>query len=78
MDWPAHTAPRPALEGLSDEDLLDSVMNPDDRQKVKVTGDNDLRDGNGRILEMKKRGFPPDTQIPVEELLDDPIAPWEN
>ena len=77
MDAPGHNESRPELEDLSDEELVDSVENPADGQKVKVRG-NDLRDGNGRINEMKNRGFPDDTAIPVEELPEDPIAPWED
>lgn len=74
---PGHNGKRPELQDLSNDDLVDAVRNPADGQKVKVRG-NEVRDGNGRIKEMKDRGFPPETEIPVEELPDEPIAPWEN
>ena len=78
IDAPGHNKPRPELEGLSDEDLSDSVNNPANGDKVTVKG-NEVRDGNGRVKEMQKRGFGSDTEVPVDELPEDePMAPWED
>ena len=77
IDAPGHNEPRPELEELTDEELTESVNEPRNGDGVKVRG-NDVRDGNGRINEMKNRGFPDDTKIPVEELPPpEPMAPWE-
>lgn len=78
IDAPGHNAPRPELEGLSDEDLIDSIFNPGDGQGVKVKG-NRILDGNGRIKEAKRRGLlGDDDYIPVDEIPeDDDMAPWE-
>jgi hypothetical protein len=78
IDGPAHNQPRPELEGLSNDELMGSVTAPADGQRVKVRG-NKVLDGNGRINEMKKRGFSGDTSIPVDSLPPNPpIAPWED
>jgi hypothetical protein len=77
IDAPGHNEPRPELEELTDEELTESVNEPKNGDGVKVRG-NEVRDGNGRINEMKNRGFPDDTKIPVEELPPpEPMAPWE-
>ncbi len=70
IEGPGHDAARPELEELTDEELMGSVTDPKNGDKVKVRG-NKLRDGNGRIKEMNDRGFSPDTEIPVDELPDD-------
>jgi len=77
IDAPGHNEPRPELEELTDEELTESVNEPKNGDGVKVRG-NEVRDGNGRVNEMKNRGFPDDTKIPVEELPPpEPMAPWE-
>ena len=77
IDGPAHNEPRPELQGLTDEELLDSILNPANGESVKVQG-NQVRDGNGRIKEAQARGLN-DVIIPVDVLPPpEPIAPWEN
>jgi RHS repeat-associated protein len=78
IDAPGHNAPRPELEGLSDDDLIGAIFNPEDGQRIKVKG-NRILDGNGRIKEARKRGLlGADDLIPVDELEEDEdMAPWE-
>ena len=75
---------RPDLEGLSDDDLLNSAKKPTDGQKIKVnTKTGSLVDGNSRVRELKKRaGDPkscitPDTTVPVEPYTPDDSAFWD-
>ena len=78
IDGEGHDKARPELEGLTDDELKESVENPANGDRVTVKDGNKVRDGNGRIKEMKKRGFDNDTPIPVDELpSDEPLAPWE-
>jgi len=75
IDGPAHNAPRPELEGLNDDELIEAIKNPADGQYVIVRG-NQVLNGNGRIKEAQRWGLTID--IPVDILPDDdPMAPWE-
>lgn len=56
IDAPGHNAPRPELKDLSNEDLIDSIFNPDDGEQIKVRG-NTVLDVNGRLKEAKERGL---------------------
>jgi RHS repeat-associated protein len=57
------------LQQLSDRELMQTVVKPLDGQMVKVKeGSNRALDGNTRIYEMLRRGFDPNTRIPVDEL----------
>ena len=57
------------LRQLSDDELMGTVVNPLDGQMLKVReGSNRLLDGNTRVMEMLRRGFHPNTRIPVDEL----------
>lgn len=81
IQGPAHTAPRPELQDLSNDDLKDSIMNPKPGQEVKVReGENTVLDGNGRINEARRRGiFSNDDMVPVYELpKKENLAPWEH
>lgn len=65
------------LRKMTDQELLESVLNPADGQYLKVrSGSNVLIDGNTRYLEMLRRMeehpgslFIPDMEIPVEVIL---------
>ncbi len=73
IDAPGHNEPRPELQELTDDELMGTVTKPKDGQKVKVReGSKTPLDGNGRVKEMKDRGFSPDTEIPVDVIPDDP------
>jgi hypothetical protein len=63
------------LRSISDEELLQTALNPRNGQLIKVSpGANRLLDGNTRVREMQRRmadpncKFKPDTLIPVEEI----------
>ncbi|WP_312404258.1 hypothetical protein [Rhizobium sp.] len=80
IQGPAHAAPRPELQDLSNEDLKDAIFNPADGQGIKVRdGENVVLDGNGRINEARSRGiFSDDDMVPVDQLpKKDDLAPWE-
>lgn len=55
------------IRGLSDDELMGSITDPENGDPVVVGGDgNRVLDGNTRVEEAGRR-FPPDTEIPVEE-----------
>jgi hypothetical protein len=73
LEMAAHANPRPQLELLTDEQLLDSVRQPRNLDYVVInTRTAKLHDGNGRIIELQRRAQNPmstvtfDTLIPVE------------
>ncbi len=64
---------RPDLAKLSDKDLLKSVTNPKNGDKVKVSSESGkVVDGNSRVAELQKRAadpkssIQPDTKIPIQ------------
>jgi len=64
---------RPDLGGLTDEELLDSVRNPADGNKLTInTKTGKLVDGNSRARELTRRSkdpnscITPDTTVPVD------------
>ena len=68
----AHTKPRPRLQALSDDELLESVLNPRNGDYLtENTRTGTLVDGNGRAIELQRRaadpnsGISPDTPVPV-------------
>lgn len=78
IDGPAHSAPRPELQALTDAELLEAVRNPENGDHlVRSTIDGILRDGNGRAYELIRRAadpesmITPDMLIPVEEYTPD-------
>lgn len=78
LDDAAHKTPRRKLQALSDDELLESCIAPDDgRPLVRNTRTGKLHDGNGRAWELKRRaGDPassitPDTLIPVVDYTPD-------
>lgn len=78
LDTPAHTAPRPSLQQLSDDELLEAVRNPKNGDHLVVnTRTGKLHDGNGRARELIRRAtdpqsrITPDTKVPVEEYTPD-------
>lgn len=75
----AHSAPRPGLQDLNDDELMDTLRNPTPGEEVTVKG-NAVRQGNGRVTEAQSRDtISSDTEIPVDELPEDePMAEWED
>ncbi len=74
LDTPAHTAPRPALQNLSDDELLRAARSPKKGDTlVRNTRTGKLHDGNGRAIELQKRAadlnssISPDDLVPVED-----------
>ena len=78
LQTPAHSAPRPRLQRLSDDALLDAVHNPKNGDYLTVnTRTGSLHDGNGRAHELLRRAadpmstITPDMSVPVEEYTPD-------
>ncbi len=74
---------RPDLEGLTDDELLQSVSNPTNNDPLKInTRTGGVMDGNGRAYELLRRaGDPnstitPDTRVPYEPYV--PFTPWDS
>lgn len=74
----AHSKPRPELEQLSDDELLEAVQNPRNRDYLTInTRTGRLVDGNGRAHELLRRAvdpnstIQPDMKIPVQEYTPD-------
>ena len=74
----AHSKPRPVLEQLSDQELLQAARNPKDgKHLVRNTRTGNLVDGNGRAHELLRRvkdpnsSIGPDTLVPVEDYSPD-------
>jgi hypothetical protein len=74
LQTPAHRAPRPGLQSLSDDELLEAVRNPKKGDPLVInTRTGQLRDGNGRAHELLRRAadpnskITPDMMVPVEE-----------
>jgi len=74
---PIHTpdtsGPRPYLERLSDDELLESVYWPHDGRMIRIHATSGrLMDGNGRAFELQRRAadpnssIVPDTEVPYE------------
>ncbi len=58
---------RPELEGLSDDELIDSAENPKNDDPVKVNPETGkVIDGNGRVRELQDRAKDPDSRITPE------------
>jgi hypothetical protein len=69
---------RPDLAKLSDRDLMKSVTNPINGDKIKIsTETGKVVDGNSRVLELQRRAtdpkssITPNTQVPVEHYTPD-------
>ena len=72
---PAHSAPRPGLQKLTDAELLRSVRNPargDFLTENTRTGT--LVDGNGRAHELLRRAADPNSSIKPESKV--PVVPY--
>ena len=72
MPGGAHSVPRPALQGLTDAELVESVLNPAKGDfLIENTRTGILVDGNGRAHELLRRmadpnsSIKPDTRVPV-------------
>src|SRR5438874_6473410 len=71
------------LRGMTDQELIETVLNPMDGQFIKVRpGENNTIDGNTRLHEMLRRMqanpdglFNKDLEIPVEEVPRIPLGP---
>lgn len=78
MPYPAHSAPRPGMQQLPDDELLESVRNPKNGDYLtENTRTGQLVDGNGRAHELLRRaadpnsGIDPDETVPVLEYSPD-------
>ena len=78
IDGPAHQAPRPGLQRLSDDELLDAARNPRNGDALtRNTRTGTLSDGNGRAVELQRRAADPnsritnDTVVPVNDRTPD-------
>ncbi len=78
LGTPAHTAPRPHIQSLTDDELLRAARNPaDGNGLVRNTRTGKLHDGNGRALELQRRAADPNSKIspndrvPVEDFTSD-------
>jgi hypothetical protein len=74
----AHSAPRPGLQKLSDDELLTSVRSPKNGDYLTInTRTGNLHDGNGRAHELLRRAadprstITPDMKVPVQEYTPD-------
>jgi hypothetical protein len=74
IQGPAHSKPRPGLQGLSDAELLNSVRNPKNGDFLtENTRTGTLVDGNGRAHELLRRAANPNSTInPTTKV---PVAP---
>src|SRR5262249_31416755 len=75
---PAHSAPRPGLQKMTDAELLDSVRSPKNGDYLtENTRTGKLHDGNGRAHELLRRAadphstIKPDMLVPVDEYTPD-------
>jgi hypothetical protein len=78
LPTPAHAAPRPGLQRLSDDDLLRAARNPKNGDYLTInTRTGRLHDGNGRAHELLRRAadpnssITPDMRVPVQEFTPD-------
>src|SRR5437773_6680183 len=78
LQTPAHSAPRPGLQRLTDDELLEAVRNPRNGDYLtKNTRTGSLHDGNGRAHELLRRAadpnssITPDLKVPVQEYTPD-------
>jgi hypothetical protein len=74
----AHRFPRPQLQKLTGDELLDSVCNPAKGDfLIENTRTGILADGNGRAYELSRRaadppsGIVPSTKVPVQDYSPD-------
>lgn len=64
---PAHLKPRPALQGLSDGELLQAARDPANGDPITVnTRTGNLVNGNGRAHELQRRAADPNSHITPE------------
>jgi len=78
LQTPAHSAPRPGLQRLTDDELLEAVCNPRNGDYLtENTRTGSLHDGNGRAHELLRRAvdpnssITPDMKVPVQEYTPD-------
>jgi RHS repeat-associated protein len=78
---PQTSGRRPDLEKLSDRELLDTVTNPKNNDRIKINSKTGkVVDGNGRAYELKRRAEDPnssitqDTKVPYEPYK--PLDDW--
>jgi hypothetical protein len=75
IQGPAHTKPRPGLQSLSDDELLESVRNPKNGDYLtENTHTGTLVDGNGRAIELLRRSANPNSTITPDTLV--PVLPY--
>ncbi len=64
LQMPAHSASRPGLQKLSDDELLMSVSDPTKSDYLTInTRTGYLHDGNGRAHELRRRALDPNSKI---------------
>jgi hypothetical protein len=72
---PAHSKPRPGLQGLSDAELVNSVRSPKNGDYLtENTRTGTLVDGNGRAHELLRRAADPNSTIKPDTKV--PVAPY--
>jgi hypothetical protein len=75
IQGPAHTKPRPSLQALTDDELLESVQNPKNGDYLtENTRTGTLVDGNGRAIELLRRAADPNSSISPDALV--PVLPY--
>ena len=74
LDGPGHSAPRPGLQKLSDDELLNAARNPVRRDPLtRSTATGRLQDCNGRAYELQRRAADPNSRISPDD-----VVPVEN
>ena len=74
---PAVSGQRPGLQRLTDEELLEAVNRPRNRDPIRIdTRTGKVVDGNGRAYELKRRAADPASSIRDDsEVLYEPYTP---
>ncbi len=67
LEHAAHTKPRPSLQKLTDQELLQAARSPADGRGIIInTKSGKVVDGNGRVLELQRRAADPKSSITPE------------
>ncbi|MBX9625960.1 MAG: hypothetical protein K2X82_19330 [Gemmataceae bacterium] len=70
MPYPAHAAPRPGTQRLTDDELLESARAPRNGDYLtENTRTGQLVDGNGRAHELLRRAADPNSTIDPDALV---------
>jgi hypothetical protein len=70
LEGPAHRRPRPELQRLTDDELLNAARNPADGSPLlRNTKNGQLMDGNGRAYELQRRAADPNSSISPDDVV---------